>query len=142
MGRLCRQGLGLAGLGQHREGLPRTAWLGGVLGQSRGSCSHVPGSVEGRGLRRSQRPPGHRQGKHSRRQALYSTIKEWGPNPENYSFSVGEVGKPGQLVPERYLDDRSNLKGTRLKMLCRMGCLPLMESAARRAPLTTRVPDL
>ena len=65
--------------------------------------------------------------------SIYTTIKEWGPNPENYSFSVGEVGKPGQLVPERYLDDRSNLKGTRLKMLCRMGCLPLMDRVGREA---------
>jgi hypothetical protein len=65
--------------------------------------------------------------------STYTTIKEWGPNPENYSFSVGEVGKPGQLVPERYLDDRSNLKGTRLKMLCRMGCLPLMDRVGREA---------
>ena len=65
--------------------------------------------------------------------ATYITIKEWGPNPENYSFSVGEVGKPGQLVPERYLDDRTNLKGTRLKMLCRVGCLPLMDRVGREA---------
>ena len=29
-------------------------------------------------------------------------------------------------MPERYLDDRRNLKGTRLKLLCRLGCLPVM----------------
>jgi hypothetical protein len=51
----------------------------------------------------------------------------------NYSFSVGESGKLGQHVPERYLDDRRNLKGTRLKMLCRLGCLPLMNRVAREA---------
>jgi hypothetical protein len=61
----------------------------------------------------------------------YIGIKEWGPNPREYSFSEGEVGKPGQLVPERYLDDRTNLKGTRLKMLCRLGCLPLMDRVGR-----------
>jgi hypothetical protein len=61
----------------------------------------------------------------------YVEVKEWGRNPEEYSFSSGEVGKLGQLVPERYLDDRRNLKGTRLKMLCRTGCLPLMERVGR-----------
>ena len=50
----------------------------------------------------------------------YTSIKEWGPNTVNYSFSTGEVGRLGQHVPERYLDDRSNLKGTHLKMLCRL----------------------
>ena len=34
-------------------------------------------------------------------------------------------------MPERYLDDRRNLKGTRLKMLCRTGCLPLMVRVGR-----------
>ena len=63
----------------------------------------------------------------------YIGLKEWGPNPADYSFSVGESGKLGQLVPERYLDDRRNLKGTRLKMLCRLGCLPLMNRVAREA---------
>jgi hypothetical protein len=56
----------------------------------------------------------------------YLTVKEWGRNPKEYSFSSGEEGKLGQQVPESYLDDRRNLKGTRLKMLCRTGCLPLM----------------
>jgi len=65
--------------------------------------------------------------------STYSTVKEWGPNPKNYSFSTGEVHRLGQHVPERYLDDRSNLKGTRLKMLCRMGCLPLMNRVGREA---------
>jgi hypothetical protein len=50
-----------------------------------------------------------------------------------YSFSAGESGKLGQHVPERYLDDRRNLKGTRLKMLCRLGCLPLMNRVGREA---------
>jgi hypothetical protein len=65
--------------------------------------------------------------------STYISIKEWGPNPENYSFSSGEVDRLGQHVPERYLDDRSNLKGTRLKMLCRLGCLPLMDRVGREA---------
>jgi hypothetical protein len=65
--------------------------------------------------------------------STYTSIKEWGPNPENYSFSAGEVGRLGHHVPERYLDDRLNLKGTRLKMLCRLGCLPLMDRVGREA---------
>ena len=36
-----------------------------------------------------------------------------------------------QYVPERYLDDRTDLKGTRLKLLCRLGCLPLMNRVGR-----------
>jgi hypothetical protein len=66
----------------------------------------------------------------------YIGLKEWGPNPVNYSFSVGESGRLGQHVPERYLDDRNNLKGTRLKMLCRLGCLPLMNRVGREAKPT------
>ena len=54
-------------------------------------------------------------------------------NPEEYAFSSGEVGRLGQHVPERYLDDRTNLKGTRLKMLSRLGCLPVMNRVGREA---------
>lgn len=35
------------------------------------------------------------------------------------------------LTPERYLDDRADLKGTRLKLLCRIGCLPVMNRVGR-----------
>ena len=63
--------------------------------------------------------------------ALYTDVKEWGVNPPAYSFSVGETDRLGQHVPERYLDDRDDLKGTRLKMLSRMGCLPLMDRVGR-----------
>ena len=51
----------------------------------------------------------------------------------NYSFSAGESGKLGQHVPESYLDDRCSLMGSRLKMLCRLGCLPLMNRVGREA---------
>jgi hypothetical protein len=63
----------------------------------------------------------------------YVQMKEWGANPAAYSFSSGEEDKLGQLVPERYLDDRNDLKGTRLKMLCRMGCMPVMDRVGREA---------
>ena len=66
----------------------------------------------------------------------FTRIKEWGKNPKDYSFSTGEVDRLGQHVPERYLDDRTNLKGTRLKMLCRLGCLPLMDRVGREASPT------
>ena len=64
--------------------------------------------------------------------AKYMHMKDWGENPGEYSFSSGEKGKNGSLVLERYLDDRADLKGTRLKALCRLGCLPLMDRAGVR----------
>ena len=63
----------------------------------------------------------------------YLPLKEWGPNPASYAFSNGELGRLGQRVPERYLDDRKDIKGTRLKSLCRMGCLPVMNRVGREA---------
>jgi hypothetical protein len=62
---------------------------------------------------------------------MYNNIKDWGTNTRAYSFSTGEEGRPGRLVPERYLDDRARLKGTRLKMLCRLNCLPVMDRVGR-----------
>ena len=62
---------------------------------------------------------------------VYNRIKYWGANTKDYSFSRGEEGRPGRLVPERYLDDRSRLKGTRLKLLCRLNCLPVMDRVGR-----------
>ena len=63
----------------------------------------------------------------------YLGIKDWGRNTEPYSFSSGEIDRIGQHVPERYLDDRTNLKGTRLKALCRLACLPVMDRVGREA---------
>jgi hypothetical protein len=62
---------------------------------------------------------------------VYNRIKEWGINTKAYSFSAGEEGRLGCLVPERYLDDRMSLKGTRLKLLCRLNCLPVMDRVGR-----------
>ena len=61
----------------------------------------------------------------------YVSLKEWGVNTKVYSFSTGEIGRLGQHVPERYLDDRHSLKETRLKMLCRVGALPVMKRVGR-----------
>ena len=63
--------------------------------------------------------------------ADYASLKDWGVNTEEYSAFTGEEGRLGQHVPERYLDDRDNLKGTRLKMLCRTGALPVMRRVGR-----------
>ena len=63
--------------------------------------------------------------------STYMVVKEWGINTEQYSASTGEIGRLGQHVPERYLDDRTDLKGTRLKLLCRLGCLPIMDRVGR-----------
>ena len=63
--------------------------------------------------------------------STYSDIKYWGLNPDSYAFSSGEAGRLGQNVPERYLDDRRCLKGTRLKLLCRLDCLPVMKRVGR-----------
>ena len=43
----------------------------------------------------------------------------------------GEEDRLGQYVPEAYLDDRKDLKGTRLKMLCRTNSLPVMDRVGR-----------
>ena len=61
----------------------------------------------------------------------YVNLKEWGVNTEEYSYSSGETGRLGQHVPERYLDDRDSLKGTRLKLLCRVGAIPTMKRIGR-----------
>jgi hypothetical protein len=61
----------------------------------------------------------------------YVSVKDWDRTPTAYAFSSGEVGQLGQHVHERYLDDRVDLKGTRLKMLCRTGSLPTMERVGR-----------
>ena len=49
--------------------------------------------------------------------SAYLPLKEWGSNTTEYAFSSGEEGRLGYRVPERYLDDRQDLKGTRLKLL-------------------------
>jgi len=63
--------------------------------------------------------------------AEYTHVKAWGPTPTDYAFSSGEENRLGQHTPERYLDDRRRLKATRLKLLCRLGCLPVMDRVGR-----------
>ena len=61
----------------------------------------------------------------------YVMIKSWDVNVPEYCVMSGEEGRLGQNVPESYLDDRNNLKGTRLKLLCRTNCLPVMNRIGR-----------
>jgi hypothetical protein len=63
----------------------------------------------------------------------YMPLKSWDRNPKEYTFSAVEEGRLGQHVPEHYLDDRVDLKGTRLKLLCRTGSLPVLERIGREA---------
>ena len=61
----------------------------------------------------------------------YMNMKSLDRNTKDYSVMTGEVNRLGQYVPEAYLDDRNDLKGARLKMLCRTNCLPLMDRIGR-----------
>ena len=65
----------------------------------------------------------------------YLRIKEWGKVTEEFSAFAGEVGRRGALVPEYYLDDRAEPVGRRLKLLCRLGCLPTMSRVVREEKL-------
>ena len=48
---------------------------------------------------------------------------------------TGEIGQRGAQVIEPYLDDRSEVVGTRLKIMCRLGCLPTMTRVVREEKL-------
>jgi hypothetical protein len=71
---------------------------------------------------------------HARSLRDYMHVKCWHTNSREYSAFSGEVGRLGALVPERYLDDRMELKGTRLKMHCRFNSLPTMYRVGRECP--------
>lgn len=63
----------------------------------------------------------------------YTRIKNWERTERSHAFSSGEENRLGRRTPERYLDDRQHLKATRLKLLCRLGALPLMDRVGREA---------
>ena len=58
----------------------------------------------------------------------YNQIKHWGRVSEDAAVFSGEVGRRGARVIERYLDDRNADEGRRLKLWCRAGCLPVLET--------------
>jgi len=58
--------------------------------------------------------------------ARYLRIKDWGKMGISRAEYEGEVDQHGSLVCEKYLDDVKEGTGTRLKMMCRTGCLPVL----------------
>ena len=62
-------------------------------------------------------------------------INEWGKVPAEFAAFDGEMGRRGAFVPEYYLDERSEPVGRRLKLMCRLGCLPRMSRVSREEKL-------
>ena len=50
-----------------------------------------------------------------------------------FAVLTGEIGRRGALIPEPY--DRAESVGRRLKLMCRLGCLPTMTRVAREEKL-------
>ena len=67
--------------------------------------------------------------------ATYARIKGWGEMPAHLARFSGEIGRRGALVHERYLDERGEPVGTRLKLMARLGCLPTRVRVAREQKL-------
>ena len=67
--------------------------------------------------------------------ARFLRSKDWGKLRKEFATSKSEAGRRGALVCERYLDDRKEPIGRRLKLMCRAGCLPLLKRIAREEKL-------
>ena len=67
--------------------------------------------------------------------ATYARIKNWDKVTVPFAVMSGEVGTRGGQVIEPYLDGRAEPVGTRLKLMCRLGCLPTMSRVAREEKL-------
>jgi hypothetical protein len=67
--------------------------------------------------------------------ARFLRSKCWEKVGKDFACFKGEVSRRGALVPEPYLDDRVELIGRRLKLMCRAGCLPVLKRVAREAKL-------
>ena len=61
----------------------------------------------------------------------YARIKQWAPIKAEFACFAGEIGRRGALVHEPYLDDHAEHIGRRLKLMCRMGCLPTLSRVIR-----------
>jgi hypothetical protein len=61
----------------------------------------------------------------------YGKLKCWAEVGAERAQFKGEIGRKGALVMERYLDDVKERTGTKLKLLCRMGCLPVLQHIAQ-----------
>ena len=64
-----------------------------------------------------------------------SSVPSSGKVGKDFACFAGEIGRREALVPEPYLDDRDEPIGRRLKLMCRMGCLPTLKRAVREAEL-------
>ena len=65
-------------------------------------------------------------------------MKCWDRMSSDRAVMKGEVGMRGALVVERYLDDVQERLGSRLKVMCRAGCLPVMSRVAWELDLSRR----
>lgn len=61
----------------------------------------------------------------------YQRCKKWGRVTKEEAAFSGEKGRRGARVHERYLDDYRDGVGRKLKMLCRAGCLPVLDRVGR-----------
>ena len=62
--------------------------------------------------------------------ARYNRIKSWTKVSAGFAVMAGEIGLRGAHVIEPYLDGRKEQLGSRLKTMCRLGCLPTMYRVA------------
>jgi hypothetical protein len=69
----------------------------------------------------------------------YYRVKEWGPIPKSRAVFSGEGGRIGALVHEKYLDDHDEPAGRKLKMLCRAGCLPVLDRVGQELAWPTQL---
>ena len=65
----------------------------------------------------------------------YARIKNWEKVTSDFAVMKGEIGELGAHVIEPYLDGRDEQVGTRLKLMCRLGCLPTLARVAREEKL-------
>ena len=56
----------------------------------------------------------------------YRHVKCWEKMDVDRAVMTGEVSIRGSMVVERYLDDVKDRLGSRLKLMCRAGCVPVM----------------
>ena len=67
--------------------------------------------------------------------ARYARVKYWDKVTPDFAVMTGEIGELGAHVIEPYLDGRDEHVGTRLKLMCRLGCLPTLARVAREEKL-------
>jgi hypothetical protein len=63
----------------------------------------------------------------------YIRVKHWGNMDSTRAEFKGEICKVGALVSEKYLDDVDEPLGSRLKLMCRTRCLPVLTRVAWEA---------